>query len=126
MVLDINSLAVPIFIYSFNVLNWNMCEIRKIDRKSRKLLTYNKMYYPKADTHRLYLPRFQGLIQLEISYKTTTIELAKPLGISNERMLKTVENYVRHTKLHSVMKQCKTFSSEFMQVEIQLQRKLNK
>ena len=35
----INTLATPVVTYSFNIVDWKMEEIRKLDRKTRKLLT---------------------------------------------------------------------------------------
>ena len=72
----INSLAVPIVTYGFNILNWTISEIRRIDIKVRKLLTMNKIHHPKADVDRLYIQRSEGekgLLQLEVLYKTITI-----------------------------------------------------
>ena len=74
----INTLAIPVILYSFNIINWNISEIRKLDRKIRKLLTCHGMHHPKADVDRLYLPRNEGgrgLIQLELAYKSFTIGL---------------------------------------------------
>ena len=33
----INTLAVPVVSYSFNVVNWNLEEIKRIDRKNSKI-----------------------------------------------------------------------------------------
>ena len=74
----INTLATPVVTYSFNIVDWKMEEIRKLDRKTRKLLTMERMHHPRADLDRMYLPRNKdgrGLIQLEIAYKTATIGL---------------------------------------------------
>ena len=74
----INTLAVPILTYSFNVVNWTLQEIRKLDRKTRKILTMYRMNHPKADVDRIYISRKEGgrgLIQLECTFKTTTIGL---------------------------------------------------
>ena len=56
----INTLAMPVVQYSFNVINWTVHELRRIDTKIRKLLTFYKMHHPKADKDRLYLPKFEG------------------------------------------------------------------
>ena len=74
----INTLAVPVVTYSFNNISWTVEDLKKMDRKTRKLLTMGKMHHPNADKDRLYLPRKfggRGLIQIERSYKTTTIGL---------------------------------------------------
>ena len=77
----INTLAVPVGTYSFNI-NWTLQELARLDTKTRKFLTMYKKHHPKSDEDRLYLPRTEGgrgLIQLELSYKSTTIGLDKYL-----------------------------------------------
>ena len=72
----INTLAVPVVTYSFHVINCTLQELAELDTKTRKFLTMYKMYHPKSDVDRLFLPRAEGgrgLTQLELSYKTTTI-----------------------------------------------------
>ena len=67
----INTLAVPVFTYSVSIVNWQMSEIRKLDTKTRKLLTMERMNHPKADMERMYLPREgggRGLTQLELVF----------------------------------------------------------
>ena len=43
----INILAVPVVTYSFNIINWKMEELMRLDRKTRKFLTMAKMHHPK-------------------------------------------------------------------------------
>jgi len=38
--------------YSFGIINWRTEEIKKIDRKTRKMLTMYKIHHPKADIDR--------------------------------------------------------------------------
>ena len=86
----INTLAVPVITYSFNIINWKINDSKKIDRKTRKLLTMEKMHHPKADVDRLYLPRTsggRGLIQIETTYKTTTIGLDAYINCRVDRLL---------------------------------------
>ena len=64
----IGALAVPLLRYSFGVINWRTEERKKIDRKTRKMLTMYKMHHPKADIDRLYVKRKEGgkeLLQIE-------------------------------------------------------------
>ena len=71
------SLTVPVFRYSFGIVNWLQKELQKLDRKTRKLLTIHGEHHPKADADRLYFPRQQGgrgLMQLEETY---TVEITK-------------------------------------------------
>ena len=35
----INTLAIPVVTYSFNIINWKISEIKKLDTKTQKLLT---------------------------------------------------------------------------------------
>ena len=87
----INTLAVPVLTYSFNVVNWTLQEIRKLDRKTRKILTMYRMNHPKADFDRIYISRKEGgrgLIQLECTFKTTTIGLDTYLRGKNEKLLR--------------------------------------
>ena len=82
----INTLAIPVITYSFNILYWNLSEVKRLDIKIRKMMTTRSMHHPKADIHRLYLPRSsggRGLTQLELSYKTSTIGLFRYLNLSD-------------------------------------------
>ena len=83
----INTLAVPVVQYSFNIINWNMTDLQRMDAKTRKLLTNNRMHHPKADVDRLYLPIKEGdrgVIQFELSLRTTTIGLHTYLQASDD------------------------------------------
>jgi len=53
----INTLAIPVVAYNFSIIDWKLEEIRKLDRKARKLLTVERMHHPKSGVDRLYLPR---------------------------------------------------------------------
>ena len=50
----INTLAIPVVTYSFYIINWNICNIRRLDTKTRNILTMENMHHPKADVDRLY------------------------------------------------------------------------
>jgi len=54
------SLAVPVFRYSFGIVNWCQEELQTPDRKTRKLLTIRGWHHPKADLVCLYILRIQG------------------------------------------------------------------
>jgi hypothetical protein len=65
---QIGALAVPVLRYSFGIINWHQEELRKLDRKTRKLPTIHGQLHPKADIDRLYVSRKyggRGLMQLE-------------------------------------------------------------
>jgi len=111
----INSLATPVVTYSYNIINWNMSEIKRLDSKTRKLLTMERMHHPKADVDRIYLPRSEGgrgLIQLEKAYKTTVIGLHAYLEHTEDTLMKLVNAHEKQKKSHSVFKEAKKYSRE--------------
>jgi hypothetical protein len=67
----VGALALPVLGCSFGIINWCQEELRKLDRKTRKLLTIHGQHYPKADVDNLYVSRKyggRGLMQLEEAY----------------------------------------------------------
>ena len=87
----INTLAIPVITYSFNIIDWNISEAKRLDIKVRKRMTTYSMHHPKTDIHRLYLQRSnrgRGLTQLELSYKSSTIGLFRYLNLSDDWMLR--------------------------------------
>jgi hypothetical protein len=63
----IEAFAVPIL----GIINWHREEWRKLDRKTRKLLTIHGQHHPKADIECLFVsrkPGGRGLMQLEAAY----------------------------------------------------------
>ena len=104
----LNTLAVPVVTYSFNVIDWNLSDIQRMDTKTRKLLTSNRMHHPKADVDRIYLARKKGgrgLIQLALAYKTTTIGFYTYLNTTSDWMLEIVRKHDSCKNLHSVKKE---------------------
>ena len=100
----INTLAVPMVTYSFNIMNW-----------TRNFLTKYKMHHPKSDIDRLYLPRTEGdreLMQQELSYKSTTIDLAKYLQETKDTLLYFVKDHDGRKPLSSISRQSMKFSRE--------------
>ena len=119
----INTLAIPVVTYSFNIINWILSHITKMDKKIRELETCNRMHHPKADVERLYVPRREGasgLMQLEMNFKTTAIRLHKYLPTTNNWMIQLVLFYDAGKKAHSISKH----SSKFKQ-KVNLQEQTN-
>ena len=111
----INTLAIPVVTYSFNIINWQMSEIRKMDRKTRKMFTMERMNHPKADVERIYLPREmggRGLTQLELAYKTTTVGLNVYLEQTDDELLKLVYQHDKNKKLYSETNDARKFINE--------------
>ena len=64
-----------------------------MDTKIRKLMTCNRIHHPKADVDRLYIRRNEGgrgMIQLELSLKTTAFGLQKYLETIKDWMLQLI------------------------------------
>ena len=83
------------------------------------------MHHPKADVDRLYLPRSsggRGMIELETSYKTTTIGMQKYLKVSNDWMIQLVRQHGKNKKLHLIVKEARRFRRE---IELENENTLN-
>ena len=44
----INTLAIPVATYSFNIINLKLSSIRRVDAKTRKMLATSKMHHLKS------------------------------------------------------------------------------
>ena len=91
---------------------WQMKKIRKMDAKTRKLMTIYRMDHPKADVDRVYLPRKEGgrgLIQLEYTYKISVIGLDTYLGKTKDKLLRQVYKNDTNKKLYSIHKDATKF-----------------
>ena len=50
----------PVLSYTGGVIEWTQSETSELDRRTRKTLNMYKGLHPRADIHRLYLPRQKG------------------------------------------------------------------
>jgi len=94
----IGVIAVPVLRNSFGIINLRLEEIRKIDRKTRKVLTMYKMHEPKADIDRLYVKRKgggRGLLQTAVTHKAETINIAEYFNTkyTEDQFLNIVKNH---------------------------------
>ena len=111
----INTIAIPVVTYSFNIINWTAEDIKNLDRKTRKLLTKERRHHRKSDVDRMYLPRSsrgRGLTQIETTYKATTIGLATYLEKSDDPLLKLVNKREESRKSYSIRKYADKFKKE--------------
>ena len=93
------------------------------NRKIRKLMTLNRMHHPKADVSRMYIPRKEGargMINIEMTYKTTTICLNRYSESSEDRMLHAVLQHEIKKKLHSVVKESRKFKFQLNMAQEEL------
>ena len=56
----INVWAISMVRYSAGIIEWTQEELRVMDRETRKRMRWNRALHPRADVHRLYLPRDKG------------------------------------------------------------------
>ena len=78
MIAAIITLAVPVILYSYGLIDWKLDELQDFDRMTRKQLCMNQMLAMKADVDRIYLPCQEGgrsLMNLEKKHKATMIGL---------------------------------------------------
>ena len=61
----INTLAVPVIVYSYGIINWKLDEIQDLDRMTRKQLCMNQMLTKKVDIDRIYLLSPEGGTRLQ-------------------------------------------------------------
>ena len=73
-----NTRAVAIFRYGAGTLEWKGCELKSLDRTTRKTMTMYGAFHPKSDVDRLYLKRHEGgrgLISKEVRGYDNTLDL---------------------------------------------------
>ena len=110
-----NTLAVPVVTDSFNIINWTLQELAKLDTKTRNFLAMYKMHHPKSDVDRPYLPRNEGgrgFIQLGLPYMLTTIGLDKYFQETQDTLLHFVKGHDDRKSLYSISRQSMKFSRE--------------
>jgi hypothetical protein len=87
------ALGVPVLTYSLGIINWQQEKLRKLDRKTRKLLTIQGQHHPKAA-----VDQRKGLMQLEEAY---IIEITKLMGYvdsTEDQLIQIVRTHQNNTK----------------------------
>ena len=95
MITAINAWAASLVRYSAGIVNWTMEELRLMDRKTRKIMTMNRMYHPQSDVDRLYIPRKEGgrgLLNIMECVENEEDNLGRYVNASNERLIKYVKD----------------------------------
>ena len=117
----IGALAVPVLRYCSGIINWRTEEIKKIDSKTRKMLTMYKMRHPRADIDRLYVKRKEegrGLVQIEVAYKAEIMNIAEYLSTNYKKdqfvnIIKSQES--THPNMNSIIKTAAKITEEVSQ-----------
>ena len=111
----INSFAFSVVHYSFGIIDWKICELKKIDTKTRKLLNMHKILHPKADVERLYISGKdggRGLIDVEAAFKSVTIGLNLYLRHKEWQYPKQVLGHERYKAKNSIARNATNFKRE--------------
>ena len=111
----INTLAVPVILYSNGVIDWKLDEIWDLDKLTRKQLCMNWMLAKKADVDRIYLPCQEGgrsLMILVKEYKAKMIGLQTYMTNKNDIQLQAVLRHQNSKALHSVPKEAEKYLIE--------------
>ena len=111
----INSLAFSVVHYSFGIIDWKICELKKIDTKTRKLLNMHKMLHPKADVERLYISGKdggRGLVDVEAAFKSVTIGFNHYLRHKEGQYPKQVLGHERYKAKNSIARNATNFKRE--------------
>ena len=101
----INTLVVPLILYSYGVIDWKLDEMQNLDRMTRKQLCMNQMLAMKADIDSIYLPYQEGgrsLMNLEKEYKATVIGLQTYMTNKDDVQIQAVHRHQNSKTLHSV------------------------
>ena len=73
------------------------------------------MHHPKSDVNRLYLPHKEGgrgLVQLELSLKTSIIAMDTYLNNTKDWMLKLVKKHEQNKRMYSITTDAKKYFNE--------------
>ena len=111
----IDTLTVPVILYSYGVIDWKLDEIQDLDRMTRKQLCMNQMLAKKADVDRIYLPCQEGgrsLMNLEKEYKVTMIGLQTYMTNKDDVQIQAVLRHQNSKALHPVPKEAEKYLTE--------------
>ena len=110
----INTLAVPVVLYSYGIIDWKLNEIQDLDKMTRKQLCMNWMLAKKADVDTIYLPCQEGgrsLMNLEKEYKATMVGLHKYM-MNKDSLIQAVLRHQTGKALHSIPKEAEAYLTE--------------
>ena len=111
----INTLAVPVVLYSYGIIDWKLNEIQDLDKMTRKQPCMNRMLAKKADVDGIYLPCQEGgrsLMNLEKEYKATMVGLHKYMMNKEDPQIQAVLRHQTAKALHSIPKEAEAYLTE--------------
>ena len=93
-IVAINTWAIAVLRYGAGLVNWNKDEVKKLDRKTRKIMTMYGALHPKSDVDRIYIPRAKegrGLISCENCIRRKENNLGWYVKNSGQKLLEGVK-----------------------------------
>ena len=111
----INTLAVPVVLYSYGIIDWKLNEVQDLDKMTRKQLCMNWMLAKKADVDKIYLPCQEGgrsLMNLEKEYKAILVGLHKYMMNKEDSQIQAVLRHQTSRVLHSIPKEAEVYLTE--------------
>ena len=104
----INTLAVPVVLYSYGIIDWKLNEIQDLDKMTRKQLCMNQMLAKKADIEE----GGRSLMNLEKEYKATMVGLHKYMMNKEDSQVQAVLRHHTDKALHSITKAAEAYLAE--------------
>lgn len=92
----INSYAVPVISYGFQILDWTITDLETIDRDTRKMLQNYHLMHIQSNVGRLYIPRKdggRGLISVTDHFRNSIINFSSHLTRTEERFLQITSEW---------------------------------
>ena len=111
----INTLAVPVVLYSYGIIDWKLNEIQDLKKMTWKQLCMNWMLARKADVDRIYLPCQEdgrSLMNLEKEYKATMVGLHKYMMNKEDSQIQAVLRHHTGKAFHSIPKEAEAYLTE--------------
>lgn len=88
-----NTLAIPLLLYTFGAVKWNVNELKELDRETRKMMTIHRSHHPRSSVPRIYLPRDRGgrgLLNLECLQRRIVLSAASSVINSRDPLMQFV------------------------------------
>eukprot|EP00957_Ditylum_brightwellii_P050149 3801761-Ditylum_brightwellii.AAC.1 len=93
--------ALPVLRYTFGIMKLTKGKLRKLDIKTRKMLTMKGIHHPKGNVHRLYLHHSKGgrgLTGVEDTHNCEYAALGKYVLHSDDPLTQMVQNTLPPTQ----------------------------
>lgn len=119
IITTIAALTFPVLRYNFGTINWRLGEVRKNDRKTRKVIRMYKMHH--GDVDGLYVTRKEGgrgLLQICATCRAEIINIAEYLNTESRenRFVNITENHESNQpNTNSTIKRTTKFTEELNQ-----------